>query len=259
MKKCDWKIYIVGHNGVHDWMYKKDKAFNKENYVVLNVGNEKFELSDKYSIINQFELPDFHSLGKWWAESEGIYNVWKNNLHRNLDFIGFIHYDKELRLVNRRLFQSSTDITNRINKYIQDKSKAHISFETHNPENDYAQKIMADETMPNTLVGEGLNCYDYILKDYNNYFKTNYTIEDFKSKPFINLCSCFLIDTATFDKMMQFWNWVVTSKKLDVFDTNHQYRLQGGLAERYFGLFLLFEYDEMCDLSIIHHYNKNIK
>jgi hypothetical protein len=176
-----------------------------------------------------------------------------------LDFIGFIHYDKELKLLKAPLWQSRTNITERINSYIKDRTKAHISFETHIPKNDYNQRILADVTMPNTLVGDGLNCYDYILSDYNNYFETVYTIDDFMRKPHINLCSCFLIDIKTFEKMMGFFDWIIQSRKLEVFDTNHQYRLQGGLAERYFGFFLMFEYEEMNDLSIFHRYNKNLK
>ena len=256
-----WKIFIAAHNGVHDRMYAKDKNFNAQNYVVLNVAQQEFDVSSKYSLIHQFKLQNFTSLGKWWAESEGIYNVWKNNLHKGLDFIGFLHYDKEFRLINKPFYflESRTNITDRINHCIHDKTHAHISFETHIPQKDYKQRIMADVTMPNTLVGDGLNCYDYILADYNHYFKTNYSIEDFINKPSINLCSCFLIDTPTFEKMMGFFDWIVTSKKLDVFDTKHQYRLQGGLAERYFGLFLSFEYGTMCDLSIAHQYNKNLK
>ena len=259
MTKCNWKIYIVGHNGVHDWMYENDKDFNSNNYTVLDVGQERFNVSDRYSIIRQNEFSNYQSLGKWWAESEGIYNVWKNKIYENLDFVGFIHYDKELKLLRRKLFSLRTNITHRINEYLKDKTKAHISFKTHHPKLDYNQRIMADESQPNTLVGDGVNCYDYILNDYNDYFRTNYTIKDIFQKNTINLCSCFMIDVLTFEKMMKFWDHIVCSRKLEIFDTYHQHRLQGGLAERYFGVFLMFEYDKMLDLSIVHHYNKNIK
>ena len=37
-----------------------------------------------------------------------------------------------------------------------------------------------------------------------------------------------MIDVDHFEKMMEFWDWIVKSKKLEVFDTEHKYRLQGG-------------------------------
>lgn len=251
-----WKIYIVSHNTIYNYMYEKDKLFNKENYVIFDVSSNKMEVSDKSSIVHQIELPNYQNLGKWWAESEAIYNIYHNKkLYKNLDYIGFLHYDKELKIIETH----KTDITKRINNYIMNKTKGHICFELHNTINDYNQSILADDNQPNTLVGTGINCYDYILKDYNDYFKTNYLIQDFFDKKHINLCSCFLIDVKTFEKMMGFMEYIVESKKLEVFDTEHKYRLQGGLMERYFGMFLTFEYDNFLNLNLYHHYDKGLK
>lgn len=256
-----WKIFIVSHKQFIPKMCHCDPMFNSTNYCILNVGNEKtIEHSEGLEVINQFELPHAVSLGKWWAESEGIYNIWLSNKYSDLDYIGFIHYDKELRLIKKYLFPNRmTNITSRINEYISGEQKAHISFENHNMRRDYGQKIMADINHPNELTGDGLNCYDYLLNDYNTYFSTQYTLEDLFRCKCINLCSCFLVDYATFDKMMKFFQWVILQKRLEPFDTNHMYRFQGGMAERYFGLFLAFEYRKNKDLSIIHHYNEGIK
>lgn len=260
-KQKEWKIFIITHSEIIDEMYIHDKRFNNENYCFLNVGaKEKLINEEKYSCIKQYELPGALKLGKWWAESEGIYNVWRSGIYKNLDYIGFIHYDKELRLIKKNFLPwNNTNITNRINNYLIDRPIAHISFENHNIKNDYKQHILADERFPNTLTGEGKNCYDYILDDYNAFFHTNYTIEEFLQKQYINLCSCFLIDYEHFDEMMRFWDWVVKSKKLEIFDTEHKYRLQGGLAERYFGVYLTYAYDDSLDLSLIHHYNDGLK
>lgn len=260
MKK-KWKIFIVAHDKIYDDMYCNDKLFNNDNYCFLNVGTKK-ELtnSEHYCCINQKELKNFISLGKWWAESEGIYNLWRSGLTEDLDFVGFSQYDKEHRLIQKNIFgRQSCNITRRINKYINNRKKAHICLEAHIPSFDYKAEILADESQPNTFTGEGTNCYDYILNDYNLYFSKNYSIQDFLSKDKINLCSSFLIDTVTFNKMMLFWDSIIKSGKLNIFDTEHLHRLQGGLAERYFGLFLAFEYSEMLDLSTIHHWNSNLK
>lgn len=260
MQKKKWKIYIVGHKKIYDEMIKGDKKFNNENYCFLNVGQlDRLENSDKYSCINQKDLPDFLSIGKYWAESEGIYNIWRSGIYKKLDYIGFLHYDIEFRLTKRICLGGTTNITDRVERYISNKEKAHISFATYTTQMDVGQRFMVDVDRPNEVSGDDHNCYEYILEDYNKYFKTNYTFEDFLHHKYINLCSCFLIDIKTFDKMMGFFDWIVSSHKLDIFDTEHKYRFQGAMAERYFGLFLLFEYDKMLDLSLIHQYDRGWK
>jgi hypothetical protein len=255
-----WKIYIVGHKKIHEDLTRGDKRFNNHNYTFLNVGQmEKLENSEKYNCLNQRELPNYISIGKCWAESEGIYNIWRSRSYKELRYIGFLHYDIEFRLTRRFCPWGSTNITQRIEKYICRREKAHISFATFNTAVDYAQKIMMDPARPNELTGNGINCYDQIMADYNRYFNTNYTMSDFFAHKHINLCSCFLMDVATYDKMMAFFDWLVTSHKLDVYDTAHLNRFQGGMAERYFGVFLLFEYEKMLDLSLVHQYDRGWK
>jgi hypothetical protein len=257
----NWKIYIVAHSEVVDRMFECDKQFGNEHYCVLNVGSrEKLINENKYDCIRQYELPNSVMLGKWWAESEGIYNIWRSGIYKKLDYIGFIHYDKELRLLKKHIFPwKNTNITQRINQYLNKHKDAHISLETHNIAEDYAQYILADINQPNVLTGKGFNCYDYIINDYNEYFHANHTIDEYIKKKYINLCSCFLIDCRHFDEMMKFWDWVVQSGKLNVFDTEHKHRLQGGLAERYFGVYLVYAYDKFLDLSLVHHYNEGLK
>lgn len=256
-----WKIYIVAHKKVYDEMYINDPQFNYTNYCILNVGQlEKIQANSQFSCVKQSELVKFVPLGKWWAESEGIYNIWRDGKYRELDFIGFLHYDKELRTIKRNFWNKErTDITAQINDYIEGKDKAHISFETYKTRTIYRQRILADVNQPNTFNGSGVNCLDYILKDYNEYHNTDYTRKDLFKHRYMNLCSCFLIDVGTFGKMMEFFEWLLYNKKLEPFDTFHKNRMQGGLAERYFGVFLLFEYEKMFDLSLIHHYDKGWK
>lgn len=258
-RECKWKIYIVGHNKIYDVQMSRDKKFNNENYCFLNVGSvDNLENSEKYCCINQRDLPNYISIGSYWAESEGIYNIWRSGIYKELQYIGFLHYDIEFRLSRKNRMRESfylgtdTNITSRIERYIRGNERCCISFQTYDIKGDYEQDISADEQNPNTLVHGGRNCYDYILIDYNYYFQTSYTLEDLFSRQKICLCSCFLIDVETFEKMMHFFDWLVKSHKLDAFDTEHQYRFQGGMAERYFGVFLLFEYEKMLDLKLIH-------
>ena len=256
----NWKIYIVGHKKIYDEMIQGDKKFNNDNYCFLNVGAaEKLDNDEKYICINQRDLPNAVMLGRQWAESEGIYNIWRSGIYNGLDYIGFLHYDKEFKLIRRFCLGGRTNITERIEKYISGRERAHISFENHGTRWDYDQNIMMDITRPEEISGDGANCYHEILKDYNSYFKRNYKLEDFFGYQNINLCSCFLIDVYGFEKMMGFFDWLVKSHKLDIYDREHKHRFQGNMAERYFGMFMLFEYDKSLDLSLIHHYDRGWK
>lgn len=255
-----WKIYIVGHKKIHEHLMKGDKQFNNENYTFLNVGQmDQLENGEKYICVNQRDLPNYVSLGKYWAESEGIYNIWRSQIYKELDYIGFLHYDIEFCRTRKFCPGGRTNITKRIEKYIRGRQRAHISFASFTTKGDYAQKIMMDPSRPNEVTGDGINCYDQIIADYNQYFKAAYTLEDFFARKYINLCSCFLMDVVAFDKMMGFFDWLVTSHKLDGYNTDRSNRFQGGMAERYFGVFLLFEYDKSLDLSLIHQYDQGWK
>ena len=44
-----------------------------------------------------------------------------------------------------------------------------------------------DPSRPNDVTGDGINCYDQIIADYNLYFKTDYTLKDFFAHKYINL------------------------------------------------------------------------
>lgn len=246
-----WNIFVVTHKHIFDSMYTGDPLFSQDNFKFVNVAAHKLDDSylQKYQVLNLIELPVFLPLGPQYAESEAIYNIYKNkSYYQNFNFIGFLHYDRELVLNN-----GQRNITEQINHHLQGRTNAHISFSTYPTRGIYDQKVLADETQPETLNGDGVNCIDYIIKDYNDYFKTNYSLSDLWQRGWLNLDSGFLIDIATFEKMMQFCAVIIESRKLEAFDTLHRYRLPGGLLERYYGVFLAFEYPEFLDLSLPHH------
>ena len=60
--------------------------------------------------------------------------------------------------------------------------------------------------------------------------------------------------TALFDRMMAFTNSIVDSKKLDAFDTIHQYRIQGGLLERYYAVWMLLQKVKFSVLPLPHSF-----
>lgn len=230
MKK--WKIYIVTHKIIREEYYKNDPNFNNDNWGFINVSLTKLSNKDwysKYNIIDMFELKNFKSLGHWFAETEAIYNIYLNNIHLSYDFIGFVHHDYELK-DNK----GGYNITEKINSLIRNYDLIYLS----SVRGDYNARILADESKPNQLVGDGLNCYDYIISDYNNYYVKSETVDEWKYDIPKNICSAFLCNTTDFTEMMKFSSFVIESEKLNKFDTYHRHRFQGGIFERYFSVFL---------------------
>jgi hypothetical protein len=245
-----WTVYIITHKHIFPWLYTKDKDFNRSNYRFVNTSSHQLKITNSlfYQVMDLAREPGFIPLGDHYAESEAIYNIYKNpKFYSRLDYIGFLHYDFEFISDD-----GSCNITEQINGYLQDKTKAHIAFITNNTTAIYHLRMLADVNQPNTLCGTGYNCYDYILNDYNNYFHTNYTLDDMFRQQSINMCSSFLIDIQTFLKMMGLIADVIESGKLDFFDTRHQFRIQSHLLERYYSVFLLFEYAQSLNLMLPH-------
>lgn len=227
-----WKIFIVTHKTIREHYYSNDKNFNNDNWGFINVSSNKLtnnEWYEKYDIVDMSSLPNFKPLGPWYAETEAIYNVYKNDIHLDYDYIGFIHHDYELK----DQF-GDFNITEKINNLLNEYELLYLS----SIKNDYSQRILADETKPNQLVGDGVNCYDYIINDYNNFYGMNENVNEWKGDYVKNICSAFLCSKNDFIKMMEFSSSIIESKKLDIFDTQHRYRLQGGIFERYFSVFL---------------------
>lgn len=230
--KKKWKIFIVTHKTIREHYYVNDKNFNNENWGFINVSKEKLHDNiwyEKYHIIDMNKLPSFKPLGSQYAETEAIYNVYKNDIYLDYDYIGFIHHDYELKDEF-----GDFNITEKINKLLDNYELLYLS----SINGDYHQKILADETIPNQQVGDGVNCYDYIINDYNNFYKKNENVEEWKGDYKKNICSAFLCNKEDFVKMMEFSSSIIESKKLDIFDVNKKYRFQGGIFERYFSVFL---------------------
>lgn len=275
-----WKIYIMCHNVIWDKMYAGDPDFSQEHYSFLKLGNHALRHNpDKnYHIISEFDSPI--TLPKpYYAELTGMYCIYKNKLYDGLDYIGISHYDKEHRLIGaggeinipalentryhaevlREQTHGPTDITRRINEIINKFSPVHISLESHDFQKIYNQRVLMDRLKPDQFVGEGRNCLDEIVQDYNDFFGTEYTINDVAKDGFLTMCNCFVTPVFLFEKLMSFVTEIIESRSLDVYDSQRLYRLQGGLLERYVAVFFALEDIKKIDLSITHrHWEKII-
>lgn len=240
-----WKIFIITHGPIIDDYYKNDSSFHVENYTFINVSDDYIK-HDKFDIINKNEIENYIHLGKWYAEGEALYNVFKNNMYKEFDYVGFVHWDYEL-LSENKFF--GYEISSAIEVLITANEKF-ISFSTYSFAEDYAQNIMMDKIFPNTLTGNGINCWDEIIKDYNSFFISDIDLNLMMTKR-INLCSAFLCKKDIFQELMKFFSFIVESKKLEAFDLEHNYRFQGGMMERYVGCFS-YQFN-LAELPLYHH------
>lgn len=238
-----WRIFIVTHGPIIDDYYKDDPLFNNENYVFFNV-SDKIIKHDKFTVINKCEIPRYKSMGKWWAESEVIYNLYRMGLYEDFDYIGFMHYDFEFTTLK----DGQKNITEILNKKVSE-NKDYISFFSHDMGNILQQYLILDERAPNTLFGKagcGLhNCMEKIVDDYNLIFNKNVKLQDLLYKR-ANLCCSFLIKKDIFEKLASLLYVIMNSGYLDKFDVLHKYRLHGQITERYVSLFSTqYNIDEM--------------
>lgn len=247
----NWKVYIVTHKNIKPEYYSIDKDFNNDNWGIINVSNKKLNdlsLYNNYDVIDMFNLPEYKMLGSWYAEMEAIYNIYVNKIHDKYDYIGFIHHDYQLKSI-----KGETDITHQINNAIKFYDLIYFSTCVC----DYHQNILADVDKPNMLQGDGINCYDYIINDYNQFYNKNENVNDWKNNIPKNICSASLYNREIFNEMMKFLSCIIESGKLNIFDTEHKYRIQGGLLERYISVFLDKLNKPYYDLELNHLYKEN--
>lgn len=270
-----WKVFIFCHNVIRDDMYEKDPGFSADHFEFLKLGRHDllYNPAKGYRISSELDFP-VHLDAPHYAELTGMYCVYRNRLHDGLEYVGFSHYDKEHRLigsggavdisaleavrqraeVKRRKVDGPTDITARIQAQVDSPSPVHVSLECHDFGKIYGQRVLMDDRQPDAFVGEGVNCIDRILEEYNGFFGTRYTLEDVSRDGFLTMCDCFVTPVDRFEKLMSFLTPVIENRGLDIYDTGRRHRLQGGLLERYVAVFFALEKIDKVDMTIVHRY-----
>lgn len=273
-----WKIFIMCHNVIWDKMYANDPDFSSEHYSFLKLGNQDllYNPQKQYHIINESDFP-VAFLEPHYAELTGMYCIYKNKLYKGLDYVGVSHYDKDHRLLGggekttidtleaaryraevlRIPSSGPTDITRRITEAVNKSPFVHIGLEVHDFKKIYDQRVLMDKKQPNQFVGSGRNCFEGILRDYNQFFGTQFSMQDVAKDGFLSMCDCFVTPVYLFEKLMAFISELIESGALDIYDTERRHRLQGGLLERYVAVFFALENIEKVDLSTVHrHWEK---
>lgn len=234
------KIFVVTHKHIFKDLYMGEDI---SNFTFVNISDDRIEehYYKEYDVID-IKNESFVHLGKYYTESEVIYNVYKQKMYKGLTHIGFTHYD-----VGTKCLSTNNSLSCALN---EPTIPFHINLQPFGFVWDYNQHILADESQPETLVGAGRNCYDYILEKYNTFYKTNISINDLIGQ--INLCSCFVLDINSFERMMGWVSWVIESRDLEKFDTLHRHRIQGGLLERFYAVWIRLNVSTNIVLNLDH-------
>ncbi|NTE05561.1 hypothetical protein G6M26_25780 [Agrobacterium tumefaciens] len=234
------KMLVVFHNTLNI-SYYDESIINSYVFINVNPKNDLTKLPTCLKVINLYDFNNFISLGKFYAESEVIYNVYRNwESFEDLEYIGFLQHDIDSSPIDSSYLDS-------IKEY------DHINFQPYQFDYDYKQNILMDPSQPDKKTGRGKNCYYKIIEDYNSYYGTNHNIDDLKNKT-INLCSSFLIKAKIFLKMMAFISFIIEKGELYMYDSKRENRIQGGLLERYFAVWLAFENLNVVEFGLEHHF-----
>lgn len=235
MKKLNY--YIVYHSTIEESF---SASIPNDVKIFTKVGNAESKINKTFQKLEINKLPKYFQLSQSYAEGQALFNIFLNpSIYQQSEYIGFGQYDIEL-LVKYNEFE----------KYIQPNNL--IAFEYSTLQQDYNQRILMDLNQRNKLCGDGYNCYNQIIKDYNYFFKTNYKLENYWNKE-IALCSSFIIKTDIYVKLMNWLSMIILSNKLNWFDENNQYRIQAGFFERYCALFLMLENLNYIRIPTVHH------
>lgn len=247
MSDHKFRIFIIFHNDINLGYYH-GSFIRYITFVNVTPNNPSVKkLTDLgCHVINQYEFKNFISLGKQYAESEVIYNIYKNPyLTEDVDYVGFMQYDMHTHDLSKEELDSLID------------SYKHIAFDEHLIKSDYQVGYLMDSQYPEKWIGRGKNCYLSILEDYNRFYRTNHTLKEIIPGE-INLCCTFLLEKDHYNNMMAFISNVIESKRLDIFDTKRAFRMQGGLLERYFGVWLTINRVSYFHRPIEHVFNTTV-
>jgi len=241
MKKLNY--YIVYHSTIEESFFE---SMPNDIKIFTKVGPQKSKINKKFQKLELNSLPNYFQLSQSYAEGEVLFNLFLNpQIYNQSEYIGFGQYDIQLK--------TKYD-------YFKDYIKPNnlIAFEHATLIQDYNQNILMDLNQRNKLCGEGYNCYNQIIKDYNYFFKTNHKLEDYWGRE-IALCSAFIIKTEIYTKLMNWLTVIILSNKLNWFDEHNQHRIQAGFFERYCALFLMLENLNYIRIPNIHHGTSDFK
>ncbi len=253
-----WKIYVTFFRKLFDDHYTIDPTFSADNFVFAKV-NDDYEWDKSANKINYnvFYERQFSSFDPGWQrkgyhENSVLYHLYKDKIYDQLNYIGFLEYDHVLRPgfcaeIQERLEQSQGDLI--------------FSFGAFNYEQLWNQGIMLNKWRPGQQEGRAgsrWNCLNVILKDYNDFYGTNFSLDDLRDKDCLPLCHAVLMPSRIYDKIMRFHTFIMESGRIEKFHT-FNWRSNAGIMERYLAVELCLESTPIVTDIQLEHRSYDIK
>jgi len=254
----NWNIYITFFQKIFDDHYSIDPSFRASNFTFAKV-NDDYEVDIsgnqlEYDIFyeNQFSSFDPVWQQKGYHENSVLYHIYQDKLHEHLDYIGFLEYDHVLQpgfttAIQHRIDQAEEDII--------------FSFGAFTFQQLWDQGIMLNPWRTGQQEGRvdsRWNCLNVILKDYNDFYGTRFTLDDLRQKNCFPLCHAVLMPSRIYDKIMQFHSFIMESGRIEKYHS-FNWRSNAGIMERYLAVELCLESAPIITDINLEHRSYDIK
>ncbi len=172
------QFYVCFHKRIFPELYKMHETEKK--YITYYGVKDKDKNIDG-NVLYEYELPNYNpSLQRNnYNEATCIYHVYKNDLYKKYDYIGFCQYDMVFK---KEIFKN-------IELKISNNSIFYLGF--------FGWAFLGGQT---AIIKDYYNV-PAGLKNYNAFFNTNYTIENLITNRMIKY-NTFLIPKRMYEKMM---------------------------------------------------------
>lgn len=218
------KFFVVYHKSIHEEVYDEHSLRNIK-FFGVNENIEKTPITISKDIIQEKDLPiyDPRFQERGYSETSAAWHIYKNELYKDLDYIGFGQYDQVIK----------GDVFDEFNKRLSTNKNPCIFY--------FNKKDLATDPEFNKIP------YDYIVDHYNKFFGTSFSMnklkENNKTKDSLILFATFIIHKDLFEKLMSWIEVLVEDiypwANLPPWPTHHPHL--GGVLERTYGLFFALE------------------
>ena len=206
--KKDWKINVIFHKYLINEYYTCDPSYRHEYYDFVKCNHKHAAKYDKdfgYNIWEEKNLKFYNSYyqqNTYMAPSL-IYHFFKNRLHQQYKFVGFIEYDIAL-MQKKPDGKMKNGFTKMIDDIVQNNNEMIIPLR--------CQHTFKTYTSQNFILRKQ-NVMKTIVDDYNKFFKTSHVFSEIVLKnPLLTGQQSFILDNKTFDRVGRFLEYIFENK-----------------------------------------------